>query len=280
MGYFDALFNNGVCWTKAHSTQLLTFGMGIGVVVTGVCAFRAGMKAATILEEKRKDLEDTAPDDKETKREITKETVKELIPVVLPAVAAGIFTIFCGVKAESINSTKLLNYASIAGIATKQAKDINDEIKETFGDKKAKQIRSKAMQRRFTAEHPNDDKEYKYLLDCGGDVLCCDIYGDVYFLSTHEKVNHAIEALGYQCAEMGKVDLNDLYSKLGIPEKDWATGVFWNYKDIIYEPNNFGVPIPKLPIETTTVMGFNDRPCLGIRYDFDGDNSCSRGILR
>ena len=86
-------------------------------------------------------------------------------------------------------------------------------------------------------------------------------------MSTHEKVRQAIENLGYQCADEGKVTLNDLYLKLNIPPKDWAYGVKWDYKDLRYETDNFGVPIPKLPIETTTILGFNDKPCLGIRYD-------------
>ena len=267
MGFIDKLIFSGINWSRAHSSQLLTAGITSGVVLTGVLSFKAGTKAGVILKEKKADWSDTDPNDKETKREIVVETVKELAPVIIPAVIAGGLTIFGVWKSYSIHMSKIATLTSIAGITTKQIKDINDELQETCGEKKARQIRDKAMQRRYSYEHPNDGEECKYLIDCGGDVMCCDIYGDVYFMSDHETVRQAIERLGYQCADEGSVCLNDLYLKLGIPPKNWADAVTWTYRDLKYETNNFGVPIPRLPIETTTVLGFNDRPCLGIRYD-------------
>lgn len=263
------ILDAGMKWAKDHSSQIFTGLATAGVVATGVLSFRAGTKAAGILEAKREDWKDTDPEDKETKRTIIFETAKEMAPTVIPAVVVGVFTIVCGLKSESINSSRIATLSSIAGMTAKQLKDINEELHDSFGEKKAKQIRDKALQRRFDKEKPNDKEECKYLIDCGGDVLCCDIYGDVYFMSTHEKVRQAIENLGYQCADEGKVTLNDLYLKLNIPPKDWAYGVKWDYKDLRYETDNFGVPIPKLPIETTTILGFNDKPCLGIRYDAD-----------
>lgn len=267
MGFLDNLIYSGMNWTKAHSSQLLTVGITSGVVLTGVLSFKAGTKAGMILREKKKDWEDTEPDDKETKKEIVIETIKELAPKVIPPLIIGGLTIFGVWRSYSISTSKIATLTSIAGITSKQIKDIHDELNETYGEKKAKQIRDRAMQRRYSSEHPNDGEECKYLIDCGGSVMCCDIYGDVYFMSDHESVKQAIEWLGYQCAEEGSVCLNDLYSKLGIPPKNWADGVTWTYRDLRYETNNFGVPIPKLPIDTTTVLGFNDRPCLGIRYD-------------
>jgi len=266
---FNDICKRGVKWASDHSPQIFTALASVGVVVTGVLSFRAGIKASKILEDKSEDWRDTDPEDSETKRTIIFETAKEMAPSLIPAVAVGVFTIVCGLKSQSINSSRIAALSSIAGMTAKQLSDINTELEESFGSKKAKQIRDKAMQRRYSQEHPNDEQECKYLIDCGGDVLCCDIYGDVYFMSTHEKVRQAIENLGYQCADEGKVTLNDLYLKLQIPPKDWAETIEWSYKDLRYETDNFGVPIPKLPIETTTIMGFNDKPCLGIRYDFN-----------
>lgn len=266
---FNDIFEKGVSWAKAHSSEIFTGCAAVGVVITGVLSFRSGMKASKILEEKREDWKDTASDDKETKRTIVLETAKELAPSVIPAVGVGIFTIVCGIKSQRINSARIATLTSIASMTAKQLSDINTELNESFGEKKAKQIRDKALQRRFNEEHPNDKSEMKYLIDCGGDVLCCDIYGDVYFISTHENVNRAIRDLSYQCADEGNVTLNDLYLKLNVPTKDWAYSIRWDYKDLRYETDNFGVPIPKLPIETTTILSFDNKPCIGIRYDAD-----------
>lgn len=266
---FSDIWDSGVQWCKDHSSQILTGLASVGVVATGVLAFRAGTKAAHILEAKREDWKDIDPDDKETKRTVIFETAKEMAPSILPAVAVGAFTIVCGIKSQSISSARIATLTSLVSMTAKEIKDINSELVDSFGDKKAKQIRDKAMQRRFNTEHPNDEQECKYLIDCGGDVLCCDIYGDVYFMSTHEQVKQAIENLAYQCADEGNVTLNDLYLKLNIPHKDWANSIIWSYRDLSYEVDNFGVPRPYLPIETTTILGFNDKPCLGIRYDCD-----------
>lgn len=264
---FNDICNKGLSWAKDHSTQILTGAASVGVVLTGVFAFRAGTKAAHILEAKREDWRDTEPSDKETRRAIIFETVKEMAPTTIPAVAIGIFTIVCGLKSQSISSARIATLSSIAGMTAKQLSDINTELNESFGEKKAKQIKDKAFQRRINKELPNDQSEIKYLIDCGGDVLCRDILGDFYFTSNHEDVNQAIQNLAYQCADEGNVKLNDLYLKLGIPEKGWADVIGWSYKDLRYETDNFGVPIPKLPIETTTVLSFDNRPCIGIRYD-------------
>ena len=267
MGFITSSIIAGSTWAKAHTTELLTAGIITGVVGTGIFSFKAGLKAARILDEKKKDLKDIHPDDKEAKRAIIGETVKEMAPSILLASAFGVATICCTLQAYNFTTAKIATLTGIAGLSAKQIADLNAEMINTLGEKKTKQIRDKAVQRRFNQEHPNDESECRYLIDCGGDVLCCDIYGDVYFMSSHEAVKQAIEALGYQCADMGKVDLNDLYLKLGIPPKDWAAGVIWTYKDLRYETDNFGVPIPRLPITTTTIIGFNDKPCLGIRYD-------------
>lgn len=264
---FRDICKSGWSWCQDHSSQILTGCASVGVILTGVFSFRAGLKAADILEAKREDWKDTDPDDKATKRAIVLETAKEMAPSVIPAVALGAFTIVCGLKSHAIDSSRIATLSSVAGMTAKQLSDINEELKNSFGEKKAKQIRDNAVQRRYSKEHPNDEQECKYLIDCGGDVLCCDIYGDIYFMSTHEKVKQAIENLGYQCADEGNVSLNDLYLKLTIPPKDWAYGIVWTYKDLTYETDNFGVPKPKLPIETTTILGFNDQPCIGIRYD-------------
>lgn len=265
----ETMLSHGIGWCKAHSPQLLTGGATIGVILTGVLSYRAGLKSERILNEKRKEFKYIDPDDREAKRSILFETVKDITPYVLPAVVVGGLTIVCCNKAQAINASRIATLSSIVGMATKELTDVHEEMVETFGEKKAKQVRDKAMQRRFNKEHPNDGEECRYLFDCGGDILCCDIYGDIYFTSTHEKVRQAIENLSYQCADEGNVTLNDLYLKLGIPTKDWANSVVWSYRDLKYETNNFGVPIPKLPIETTTILGFNDKPCLGIRYDCD-----------
>lgn len=259
--------NSVINWVKTNPTKVLT-GMTIfGIAVSTFMAFRTGTKAGRIMDSVKKDWAE-AGSDKETKKEIIEDVCFEIGPSAVATAIVFCLTIACCIKNHKINSATIAKFSTIAGIATKQISDINEELIETLGEKRAKQISDKAYQRRWSKEHPNKGSEIKYIYDCGGDVFCGDTFCNVYFTSTYEKLNQAIENLSYQCAEEGQVNLNDLFSKLGgidyIPICD---SVVWTYRSLRFEVDNFGNKIPRLPIYTTTFIAWNDRPCLGLRYD-------------
>jgi hypothetical protein len=73
-------------WTDRNTPTILTTLGVIGLLQTGIMAYKAGPKGEAIVEAKKQDLRDCAPGDKEAKRAVYGELVKEMTPVVAPPV--------------------------------------------------------------------------------------------------------------------------------------------------------------------------------------------------
>lgn len=256
-------------WIKNNPTKILTGATITGIIVSSILSFHAGTKASRIIDEAKEELEKTDPNDKEIRREIMFDAGKKMaIPTISTLVTIGL-TIFCCVKNHNLNAATIASISSLASISAKQVADINAEMINSLGDKKAKEIRGKALKRRFDIDHPNDGNEFKCIEDCGGNILCGDAYTDKYWSGSVERMNRAIEDLAYECADMGKVSLNDLYLKNGAKYCPIAETVIWTLRDLTYVEDNFGNRRPKLPIETTTFVAFNGKPCLGLIYNIN-----------
>ena len=263
-----ALIKAGINYCKSHPSQVYTVASSGCIVLSGIFAFRAGTKASKILEEKRRDYYDCYPGDKAAKREVLLETLAALAPSLLPAVAFGGLGIAFNICNHVNHLNTVASLTSIATIAANQLSDVNEEIKDRFSESKAKAIQTEAAQRRFRKDKPNDGNELKYLIETGGDVPCTVPYMGTYFYTTYDKVNASIQNLAYQCADSGEVSLADLYLKLGLKPKGACHDVTWNEDDLEYVVDNFGTPIPKLPmIRTTTLMEFDNKPWLAIIFD-------------
>ena len=101
------MFNKVTTFGDKHQREI-KLGLTIaGVVLTGISAARAGIKAHDILEdqkEKMDSLENYESSDmseeeyKEKKKDLTIETVKRMAPVVLPPVVIGGATILSAVS--------------------------------------------------------------------------------------------------------------------------------------------------------------------------------------
>ena len=262
------LIKAGIRYCKSHPSQVYAVASSGCIVLSGIFAFRAGTKASRILDKHREDFNMCDPYDKAAKRQVIKETILDILPSLLPAIAFGSLGIACNIGGHISNMNKIASLTSIASVAANQLSDVNTELKEKFSENKVKAIQTEAAQRRFRKDKPNDGDEIKYLIETGGDVPCTIPYMGTYFCTTYDKVNRAIQNMAYQCAESGEVTLADLYLKLGLKPKGACHDISWNEEDLEYSMDNFGTPIPKLPmIRTTTLMEFDDKPWLAIIFD-------------
>lgn len=254
-------------WVKSNPTKVLTGLTIAGVSLASVFSFYAGTKAEKVIEAHRYDWEHTYPDDKETKREIILDAGKEMILPTLPAIFFIVLTIFCTVKNHKLNAAEIASLLTLGSLSSKQLADINTELIESLGEKKAKEIRGRALARRFNEDHPNCNNQFLAIEDCGGDVFCGDAYTNTFWMGSHERLNRSIEDLAYDCVNLTKVSLNDLYLKNGLEYCPIAETIVWTLRDVTYVEDNFGNRIPKLPIETTTFIAkWNNKPCLGLIY--------------
>lgn len=241
---------------RRQAPALLTGLALAGLCVTVYKAYKAGTVIEEIIKEKKKDLEDVASDDKVTKRQVTKELVKEILPIATPVVAMGVATGACILGSNKISSKRIAVLSAGYSLAEKGLDDLNSKMKEVLGDKKTQEIKEKIVGDKLRESGPVD--ESKVIITGNGDVLCKDLYSGRYFRSNADKLGKAIRILSADCQSDYYVDLNDLYSLIGIPQIPAGDQFGWNSDDMIHGD---------LPITICAQLTEDGQPCLCLDYD-------------
>lgn len=220
-------------------------------------AYKAGPKAERVLEAKRKDLEDTDPEDKATKRTITWELIREMTPIVSVPIMLGAMSTGCIIGSHAINSKKIATLASAYTMASTALYEHKDKVKELFGEGKAQQVREAISKDHLEkAEVPKD--ENSVIVTGLGTSLCYDEYTDRYFYSSAEAIGNAIVKCSYELLNDMWVPLNDFYQELNLKPCKMGYDLGWSVD---------GLDHNKIPIYYTAILTDDNRPCLCIQFD-------------
>lgn len=194
-----------------------------GVVLTGISAARAGIKAHDILEdqkEKMDSLENYESTDmseeeyKEKKRDLTLETVKRMAPVVLPPVVIGGATILSAVSGYSSASKQIAALSAAYSISEKTLTDFQDKAKEMLGDKNVRKVKDAINEDKVAELAPTNSN----IIHTGGyHTPCFDVASGRYFYSSAERIRQACNNVNHQIMDEYFVSLNELYDDLGLP---------------------------------------------------------------
>lgn len=241
---------------KERQASILTGMALIGLGVTVYKAYKAGPKIKAILDEKKKDLADTDPDDKATKSQVIKEAVKEITPIAAPVIIMTVATGACIVGSNTVSSKKIAVLTAGYKVAEKTANDLNDKMNEILGEKKARSIKDAIVKDGLKKDGPVD--ESKIILTGNGEVLCKDVYSGRYFRSNAQKLGQAINQLSMDCIQENYVELNDLYDLIGIPQIPLGSDFGWNTDDLVQGT---------LPITFSAQLTEDGQPCLCLDYD-------------
>lgn len=243
------LLTNALKYANKNSPIILTgFGV-IGVVSTGVMAYKAGPKAHAIMVEYHKDKELIDPDDKEAKRAITKEAAVKMAPVVLPPIIMGILTCVCIISSNKISMKRVAVLSAAYNLADNKLKDYQKKVFETVGEIKNNQIKES-----IAKEHlDNANTHIPAVITGYGDMPCLDGYTGTKFLGSQDKINKVILKLSKRIAELKRlgdepfIELFELYYELGIGEQPPFSRDFGWYYDDLQDDGT-------LPIYTTAVL--------------------------
>lgn len=243
------LFGQAMTYVNKNSPMFLT-GLGVvGVVTTGVMAYKAGPKAHQIMLDYRKDKELIDPDDKETKRIVTKEAAVKLAPVILPPIAMGILTCVCIISSHKISMKRVAVLSAAYNLADNKLKDYQKKVFETVGEMKNNQIKES-----IAKEHLDNTNTHVPAIITGyGDMPCLDGYTGTKFLGSQDKINKVILKLSKEIAELKKredepfIELWELYYELGIEEQPPFSRDFGWYYDDLQDDGT-------LPIYTTAIL--------------------------
>lgn len=254
---------------KQHVDDILT-GLTIPLIIaTGISAYKAGPKVTKVMEHHRKAmdaLDDKADEIKEEKykvlkRHICAQTVEDLAPAVLPPIIFGTLTAAAAIGSNRYSSRKVAAITAAYEITRTALHDYKDEIKKIV-PKKAEEIGAAVVQK-HTREEPIPSDNYIYSTG-RGDVLCKDIYTKVYFRSSFDEVQKAINSLSAKVRAETWMTLSDLYYELGVsPDKipPVASDIGWHDSDLI--EGNLPIVVHATLDDTGTI------PVLGLDYEVD-----------
>jgi len=262
-GKIGKLINSIASFSDTHQKEI-KLGLTIaGVVLTGITAAKAGIKADKILKDQNKKVEELElnPDmtDEtlaEEKKEITVETIKQMAPVVIPPVVIAGATIYSAVSGYKSATKQIAAISAAYNLTEKKLMDYQDKAKEILGEKKAQSVTDAVATDKVKENPPKEDSIFR---TGHGDVLCLDDYSGRYFYSDPEHIRKCVNDINEQLRDEFYVSLNDFYDRLGLPNCKLGSDIGFCMED-----GNLNVSFSF----TGAVLGDRDNiPCLVLNYD-------------
>lgn len=237
------------------SPAVLTGLAIVGVIGTAVTAYKAGLKADKILEDKKKDMEYVKKNDEEAEKAVKKNTIKKIIPVIIPPIIMSTSTIVCVLGSNKVSNKRIALLSAAYQLSEKTVEDLNKKMVETIGEKKARAIKDKIIKDKVDNNPPNDN----LIIVGDGDILCYDSPNSRYFKASIEKVKQAILEASQMVMNESSIKLNDFYGLIN-PKLETELGDLagWTIDDLYRG---------KLPIEIVSHLTDDGKPCLALEYD-------------
>jgi hypothetical protein len=211
-------------FASENATTLLTAGGVVGVVGTGVLAWRGGYKYHQIIAEAQQEKMVAVANTRdegvehidehfEASRLSKTEKVVKAVPDAAPPVVLGGFTIAMIVMSHRMSAQKAAALAAAYGLSRQQFEEYKAKVAEKLTGPKQEQVNAELAQERANRA-PGADK---IVIVDGNDVLCFDQVTGRYFKSSMEKINKAVNRTNEEALNSEYASLNFFYEELGLP---------------------------------------------------------------
>jgi Family of unknown function (DUF6353) len=232
-----------------NSTTILT-GVGVvGTVGTAVLTGRASFKAADVLSEKTKELNDGVDPEIDRLGFSKTEKVKLVWPYFLPPIAVGGGTVAAIVMANRISSKQIAALAIASGVSERAFQEYKEKVLEKLGDRQETAIQDEIAQDQVTNNPPSG----QVIIAGSGDVLCFEPLTGRYFNSTIETVKAAENKVNYEIIHFEYCSLSHFFDEIGLAPTDYSDMVGWNVAN-------------RMEVKFSTTMSEDKRPCLVVGY--------------
>ena len=202
-----------------RSPEILT-GIGIaGMVTAAILAVRATPKALTLLDEKKREInEDTLT---------PIETVKTAWTCYIPAVVTGLLSASCLVGASSVNARRNAALATAYSLSESALREYQEKVVEAVGEKKERSIRDAVAKERVKRDPVGG---HEIIATGKGTTLCYDAVSGRYFYSDIERLKKAQNELNRRMMSNMPmcVSLNELYYEIGLAPIQIGEDIGWN----------------------------------------------------
>lgn len=221
---------NTAKFVNDNLTTILSVSSVVGIISTGVLAFKAGQEI--------KELED---DEK---------TTLKYVKILSKPLLAGGATIVC---IAGINYAYVKQYAALAGFYAMSQIDMEKlkaKIREEFGEEKEKEVTD--IVKRSTPDRI-------MFVDTDREQTFYDRITGRYFSSTVHKIDMAANTINTIIAYEGRANLNEFYKELGLEPVECGDLIQWHRGDAF----------DKLEIIYDTQMTKDYKAIMTIEYDME-----------
>lgn len=241
---------------NSHQREILLGCVIVGVISTGVTAWRNAPKARDIIEEHKKVMEEIPEDDKEARKQETFDTAKELAPLVLPPVVLGGLTIASAVGGHTASSKQIAALSAAYSIAEKSLSEYTEKAKEMLGEKKVQEIKDEVAIDSVKKAPPTEGGVFE---TGHGHILCKDSYSGRYFYSDPDFIKKVANKLDRQLRNDCYISLNEFYDYLGLEHIKLGRDLGFCVED-----GEFDV---EFSFFGATIGDKEDIPCCIVKYD-------------
>lgn len=232
-----------------NSTTILSGVAVAGTVTTAYLTGRATFKAAQIIENEKKELEN---ENGKGDVEITLPAQIWLVwRLYIPPVVTCVTTVTCIIAAHRIGAKKIAALAVSSAISERALQEYKTKVVEKLGPKQDVAIRDEIAQERVLNQPVRSGE---VIIAGGGEVLFFDMTTGRYFQSTVEEVKKAVNKVNHDLNNFMYASLSRFYEELDIPPTTYSDSVGWNANE-------------HMDINFSTVLSSDNRPCIAIDFD-------------
>lgn len=240
------LISHALKAVKNNAPEILT-ALGIsGVATTSYLVAKASFEAAKKIEQNEA-IGGVSDDPKQRLKERTKLVWKMYIPAGL----SGVATIACIVGSGRASGRRTSAAVAAYSFTEKAFSEYKDKAKEVIGANKEQKLRDDLAQDQVRQNPPS--KEITIIGD--GDVLCCELRTNRYFLSSHEALQRAVNEINFMITHDNYVSLSEFYILIGLPMTEESVHNGWTFEKL-------------MELDFSTALTDDNKPCLTFRYNY------------
>lgn len=212
----------------------------IGVITTGVLAFRAARDVDDILcdmadaeERIQHDGNDGYITDEEAEErfhEVKMQGAKDIFFALLPTITSGALTITGIILSQKMQYRRTALYASMVNTAQAALSEYKSEVKALLKPSEVEKIEETVAKKKVDKAPPSED----VIFETGrGPHILMDSISGRYFRSNADFIRNKAREIGYTARDAGDASLNDFYSEVGLPEIPRSDDEGWSDQDFL-----------------------------------------------
>lgn len=235
---------------KANAPAILAGAAAVGMVITAVSAYKAGVKSKKILDEHEADMRLVEKGDKKAESAVYKATARKLAPIVVGPVLIGAVSVGCVFGSLSASAKRIAALSAALSLSESSLKDMESKMTEMLGAGKSQDVKEAIMKDKLRKDPPSNT-----VLVGDGEILCKDLYTGRTFSSKMEKIQRSIAYASTETRDCMWCSLNEFYDSLGLESVAMGDQLGWDIDSL---------ERGTVPVDCSAILLDDGRPCVAM----------------